>query len=278
MFYLSFQFSLLTLVVVSGALEDEDSDSNSLTTLESLIVTRTNGHGGPSNRSRTILELYQKVSDKENEDQEILLNLIEKSKDSKDKKADKNYVTKKPTIKKPIHQKRHKINKKDIVTEIQKKRRKRKKLIDKIKEQRRPSHMQLYWEKRLERAPKNVLDESLFRDEIKKTTPPPSRKGGSEMYKPTTTPASPTLHRHSQRHHRLHRPHHQHQHRQYKHKHKHRQAHGDTNDIDITATETKTDQSTKNMFHRQHSRISNTNIVLYKHSNTPDDYACKHWD
>ena len=141
--YFLFQFSLLSLL--AGATlenEDEDSDSNSLTTLESLIVTRTNGHGGPSNRSRTILELYQKVSDKENKDQEILLNLIEKSKDSKDRKVERNFVTKKPTIKKPIHQKRQK-NSKDIVIEIQKKRRKRKKLIDKIKEKRRPSHMQV---------------------------------------------------------------------------------------------------------------------------------------
>ena len=46
---------------------------------------------------------------------------------------------------------------------------------------------QMYWEKRLERAPKNVLNDSLFREELKKTTPPPSRKGGGEQYKPTTS-------------------------------------------------------------------------------------------
>ena len=45
----------------------------------------------------------------------------------------------------------------------------------------------MYWEKRLERAPKNILNDSLFREELKKTTPPPSRKGGGEQYKPTTT-------------------------------------------------------------------------------------------
>ena len=48
--------------------------------------------------------------------------------------------------------------------------------------------LQMYWEKRLERAPKNILGDSLFREETKKTTPPPSRKGGGELYKPTTTP------------------------------------------------------------------------------------------
>ena len=47
--------------------------------------------------------------------------------------------------------------------------------------------LQMYWEKRLERAPKNILDDSLFREETKKTSPPPSRKGGGEQYKPTTT-------------------------------------------------------------------------------------------
>ena len=46
---------------------------------------------------------------------------------------------------------------------------------------------QMYWEKRLERAPKNILNDSLFREELKRTTPPPSRKGGGEQYKPTTT-------------------------------------------------------------------------------------------
>ena len=45
----------------------------------------------------------------------------------------------------------------------------------------------MYWEKRLERAPKNILNDSLFREELKKTTPPPSRKGGGEQYKPTTS-------------------------------------------------------------------------------------------
>ena len=45
----------------------------------------------------------------------------------------------------------------------------------------------MYWEKRLERAPKNILNDSLFREELKRTTPPPSRKGGGEQYKPTTS-------------------------------------------------------------------------------------------
>ena len=39
----------------------------------------------------------------------------------------------------------------------------------------------------MERAPKNILNDSLFREELKKTTPPPSRKGGGEQYKPTTS-------------------------------------------------------------------------------------------
>ena len=54
-----------------------------------------------------------------------------------------------------------------------------------------PTYFQLYWEKRLERAPKNVLGDSLFREEIRRTTPPPSRKGGGELYKPTTKPPPP---------------------------------------------------------------------------------------
>merc|ERR1712131_228459 len=117
----------------------------------------------------------------------ILLNLIEKSKEPKVSSDVVNYVTKKPRA---IKSQRLKLKKshENKVLETHKKRRKRKKLIQNLNRRRKPSHMQLYWEKRLERAPKNVLGESLFRDEIKKTTPPPSRKGGGEQYKPTTTP------------------------------------------------------------------------------------------
>ena len=48
------------------------------------------------------------------------------------------------------------------------------------------SHVKLYWEKRLQRAPKNVMSEELFRNEYKRTTPPPTRKGEGTKYKPTT--------------------------------------------------------------------------------------------
>ena len=225
--------------------EEAFSEDEVLTTAE----TKThNGHGGPS--SETILDLYNKVSDKEDEDQEILLNLIENSKDSPKEKV--LYVTKQPS--KMPFKKKQKLKKhvsKIIALDLQKRRLKRKKFIDKITERRKPSHMQLYWEKRLERSQKNVLNESLFRDEIKRTTPPPSRKGGGEQYKPTTSPPSihlgklqgNSLGSHQGPHQNLHlaSP-------QYKHRHYNRLSKGD-----------------KNMHHRQHSRISNTDIILYKH-------------
>ena len=66
-------------------LSREHDTSEKFTDMSEVISTaeslRTNSHGGPVNKSKTILELYHKVSDKESEDQEILLNLIEKSKD-----------------------------------------------------------------------------------------------------------------------------------------------------------------------------------------------------
>ena len=89
--------------------------------------------------------MYQRVSDKEDKDQEILLNLIEQSKEPK---TDRNYVTKIPKTKKPVVPKKKTKTKKrkfKIIKEIdsQEKLRKRKKLIDKIKEKRKPSHIQV---------------------------------------------------------------------------------------------------------------------------------------
>ena len=107
------------------------------------------------NKSKTILELYHKVSDKESEDQEILLNLIEKS---KDKNSVDSYVTIKPRpTKKPtkrpltskksnfLSNKRKRKFKPSSHSDIDslRRRRKRKKLIDRIKEKRKPSHMQV---------------------------------------------------------------------------------------------------------------------------------------
>ena len=145
----------LEVDIVRG--KDEKSEkfaeaSEVLSTAESL---RTNSHGGPVNKSKTILELYQKVNDKELEDQEILLNLIEKS---KDKINVESYVTIKPrTTKKPTRRpltskksdfslnKRKRKFKPSSHSDIDslRRRRKRKKLIDKIKEKRKPSHMQV---------------------------------------------------------------------------------------------------------------------------------------
>ena len=142
------------------------------------------------------------------EDQEILLNLIERSKQSRKSRRKwrpakvtvkeiitrrpavteplvKNYVTKPPSsLRKP----KQKV--KNIAAEIKKIRQKRRKVKSKpkpTKTRRKHSNMEMYWEKRLERAPKNILNDSLFREELKKTTPPPSRKGGGEQYKPTTS-------------------------------------------------------------------------------------------
>ena len=112
-------------------------------------IHRTNGHSIPVNGSETILEFYQKVTKNEKEDvenQEILLNLIERSKESrknkgrgKPSKVDdppstkeesdisviSNYVTKPPSKHKP------KKKVKNIVTEMKKKRKKRRKVSSK---------------------------------------------------------------------------------------------------------------------------------------------------
>ena len=74
-----------------------------------------------------------------------MLNLIEQSKEPK---TDRNYVTKIPKTKKPVVPKKKTKTKKrkfKIIKEIdsQEKLRKRKKLIDKIKEKRKPSHIQV---------------------------------------------------------------------------------------------------------------------------------------
>ena len=219
----------------------EGSDNHKSKTDEELTTSETratNGHGGgPTDK---VLELYNKA--RIEKDQEILLNLIEHSKDTTEKV--KYYVTKKPAV----HKKKKQI-KKIVALDIQKKRQKRKKFIDKLTERRRPSHMQLYWEKRLERAQKNVLNESLFRDEIKKTTPPPSRKGGGEQYKPTTSPPpgrhSPAQYHSMERHHQPAKYHQSAS--QYKHRHEDK------------------------MLRRQNSRITSTDIILYKQTqNNPE--------
>ena len=126
-----------------GEDEDGEAEAGDLDTLATRRTRsrRTNGHGG----SQTILDLYQRVSDKEDKDQEILLNLIEQSKEPK---SDRNYVTKIPKTKKPVVAKKKTKAKKrkfKIIKEIdsQEKLRKRKKLIDKIKEKRKPSHIQV---------------------------------------------------------------------------------------------------------------------------------------
>ena len=126
-----------------GEDEDGEAEAGDLDTLATRRTRsrRTNGHGG----SQTILDLYQRVSDKEDKDQEILLNLIEQSKEPK---TDRNYVTKIPKTKKPVVPKKKTKAKKrkfKIIKEIdsQEKLRKRKKLIDKIKEKRKPSHIQV---------------------------------------------------------------------------------------------------------------------------------------
>ena len=140
-------------------LSREHDTSEKFTDMSEVISTaeslRTNSHGGPVNKSKTILELYHKVSDKESEDQEILLNLIEKS---KDKNNVDSYVTVKPrqtkkSTKRPVTSKKSNLspNKRkrkfnpsshsDI--DSLRRRRKRKKLIDRIKEKRKPSHMQV---------------------------------------------------------------------------------------------------------------------------------------
>ena len=91
----------------------------------------------------SIVKLFKKVSDREQEkDQEILINLIEKSKESKQKVE--NYVTKKPSSKKPRKLKHVKTKKNSA--EVHKIRHKRKKLIDTLKKRRKPSHMQVLQE------------------------------------------------------------------------------------------------------------------------------------
>lgn len=160
---LVFQWTLLSLLPGSFSEPDiasrENDNSEEFTDTSEVLGTaeslRTNSHGGPVNKSKTILELYHKVSDKESEDQEILLNLIEKS---KDKNSVDSYVTikprptKKPT-KRPLTSKKSNFSpnkrkrkfKPSSHSDIDslRRRRKRKKLIDRIKEKRKPSHMQV---------------------------------------------------------------------------------------------------------------------------------------
>ena len=120
---------------------------------------RTNGHSIPFNGTEAILEFYQRVHKNEDvqvQDQEILLNLIKKSKASRKKKRNrsavrdettsrtaekgkemKNYVTLPPERLKP------KKKVKNIVTEMKKKRQKRRKLSSKVKTKKKHSNMQV---------------------------------------------------------------------------------------------------------------------------------------
>ena len=146
---LLFQWTLC-LAVAPGSSSGSRSRSHESDDLRTAESVRTNSHGGPVTGSQAILDLYHRVSDKETEDQEILLNLIEKS---KDRTSVRNYVTvkprttKKPT-KRPLTNKKSKKSKRKFKPsipddELARRRRKRKKLIDKIKEKRKPSHMQV---------------------------------------------------------------------------------------------------------------------------------------
>ena len=145
-----FNFQLLLLNGFGGGLlednpvieEKDDVEADIITTAESINILKTNnGQKVSKNQSETIIEIYNKVSDKE-EDQEILLNLIEKSKEPKVSSDVVNYVTKKPRA---IKSQRLKLKKshENKVLETHKKRRKRKKLIQNLNRRRKPSHMQV---------------------------------------------------------------------------------------------------------------------------------------
>ena len=150
---LVFQWTLC-LAVAPGSSSGSRSRSHESDDLRTAESVRTNSHGGPVTGSQAILDLYHRVSDKETEDQEILLNLIEKS---KDRTSVRNYVTVKPrttkkTTKRPLTNKKSSFLSKKSKRkfkpsipddELARRRRKRKKLIDKIKEKRKPSHMQV---------------------------------------------------------------------------------------------------------------------------------------
>ena len=143
--------------------DEEFIQSEELTGLESQNIKRihrTNGHSIPVNGSETILEFYQKVHKNDKEDvknQEILLNLIERSKESRKTKGRRkpskvddppsreeestksvisNYVTKPPSKHKP----KQKV--KNIVSEMKKKRKKRRKVVSK-QSRKKHSNMQV---------------------------------------------------------------------------------------------------------------------------------------
>ena len=160
LFEILFQFAgLLNVVVVRGEIggiearyEEYRSKADSTDP-----VRTTNGHSIPFNGTDAILEFYQRVhKDEVVEDQEILLNLIKKSKASRKKKRyrstarteepspkpekvteTRNYVTIPPERLKP------KKKVKNIVTEMKKKRQKRRKVNSKVKTKKKHSNMQV---------------------------------------------------------------------------------------------------------------------------------------
>ena len=128
-----------------------------------------------------------KITEEHNEDHEILMNLMQQTTTSQ---TNSSKISKSPRKKHDEHYKRN--------TVIPRKKRRRKlKIIRKGKHvesempqqtkiRNRPNHVKLYWDKRIEMAPKNIMSEAHFREEYKKTTPYPTRKGEGERYKPTT--------------------------------------------------------------------------------------------
>ena len=139
------------------------------------------------NDTRILLEIYEKVqknesknsdSNKEQADQEILLDLMERAKNPSKKVQETNVKRQREDIL-PRKKRRR-------VTIIRKGKSADYEPFRSLKRRRKPSHVKLYWDKRLEMASKNVMSEALFRDEYKVTTPPPTRKGEGAQYKPTT--------------------------------------------------------------------------------------------
>ena len=140
------------------------------------------------------MDIYEKVQEnesknsdlqKDKEDHGILLDLMHRAKNSPTKVTT---VYQTPLKNQREHLPRDILprKKRRRVTIIRKGKSPDAELVKSLKRRRRPSHVKLYWDKRLEMAPKNVMSEAIFRDEYKRTTPPPTRKGEGVQYKPTT--------------------------------------------------------------------------------------------
>jgi len=180
--------SLVTVVVavVAGISDPLNYDSKQTDALENFDNESNTKN---INDTKIMLQIYERVQENEarldasnDGDPKILQELIEMAKTTGGRKLQKGkkLQTKHGYNDPPLKKKQRRL------TKIRREKSAVSSLWRSQKKGKPSSHVKLYWEKRLQRAPKNVMSEELFRNEYKRTTPPPTRKGEGTKYKPTT--------------------------------------------------------------------------------------------